>query len=269
MPRQPVVTILRAAGMLCASSVAVVTLDAQAPAGIHYEYSVSSDRGKPSSGSANVLGEKSRIEMSQPKGEYLVLKPGHLFSVHPDKREYSDSPPEALSDVIGIALRATRMIVRFELSDVEVTPQDLGDGGMVAGHPTRHYRLLQRFSVTVHPLIVGGSAEPLERNEVTTDYWVATDLKLPVNPLVELIASAPAAIAQQDRDFARRTEIARRSLFSGTPLKIEVTTRKKSERPSRAVHFEITTITRTALSDSLFEIPAGYRRTEGLSIDSK
>lgn len=269
MPRQPVVTILRAAGVLCASSVAVFTLDAQAPAGIHYEFSVSSDRGKPSSGDAYVLGDKSRIEMPQSGGEYLVLKPGHLFSIHPDKREYSDSPPEALSDVIGIALRATRMIVRFELSDVEVTPQDLGDGGMVAGHPTRHYRLLQRFSVTVHPLIVGGSAAPPETNEIMTDYWVASDLKLPVNPLVELIASAPAAIAQQDRDFARRTATARNALFTGTPLKIQVTTRKKSEPPSRAMLFEISTITRVALSDSLFEIPAGYRRTEGFSMESK
>lgn len=269
MPRQPIVALLRAAGTIVASSVAMVSLDAQAPAGIHYEYSVSSDRGQPSSGSAYVLGDKSRIEMPQSEGEYLVLEPGHLFSIHPDKREYSDNSPEALSDVIGIALRATRMIVRFELSDVEVTAQDLGDGGMVAGHPTRHYRLLQRFSVTVHPLIVGGSSEPPEKNEIITDYWVARDLQLPGNPLVDLIVSAPAAIAQQDRGFARRTAIVRDSLFTGTPLKIQVTTRKKSEPSARAVLFEITTITRVPLSHSLFEIPAGYRRTEGFSMDSK
>ena len=269
MPRQPIVAFRRAAAMLVASSVAVASLDAQASAGIRYEYSVTSDRGQPSSGSAYVLGDKSRITMPQSDGEYLLLAPGHLFSVHPDKREYSDNPPEALSDVIGVALRATRMIVRFELSDVEVTPQDLGDGGMVAGHPTRHYRLVQRFAVTVHPLIVGSSDEPPEKNEIVTDYWVARDLQLPRNPLVDLISSAPAAIAQQDRDFVRRTAIVRDSLFTGAPLKIEVTTRKKSEHSARAVSFEITTITRVPVSPSLFEIPAGYRRTEGLSMDSK
>jgi hypothetical protein len=269
MPRQPSLALLRATVTLLASSVAVVSLDAQSPTGIHYEYSISSDKGQPSSGSAYVLGDKSRIEMPQSEGEYIVLEPGHLFSIHPDKREYSDSPPEALSDVIGIALRATRMIVRFELSDVQVTAQDLGDGGIVAGHPTRHYRLVQRFSVTVHPLIVGSTDEPPEKNEVVTDYWVATDLQLPRNPLVDLVASAPAAIAQQDRDFARRTATVRDSLFTGTPLEIRVTTRKKSEHPARAVLFEITTITRVPLSRSLFEIPAGYRRTEGFSMESK
>lgn len=269
MPRQPIIAFRRAAAMLVASSVAVVSLEAQATSGLRYEYSVTSDRGQPSSGSTYVLGDKSRITMPQSGGEYLVLAPGHLFSIHPARREYSDSPPEALSDVIGVALRATRMIVRFELSDVEVTPQDLGDGGMVAGHPTRHYRLLQRFSVTVHPLIVGSSDEPPETNEIITDYWVARDLQLPRNPLVDLIASAPTAIAQQDRDFVRRTAIARDKLFTGTPLKILVTTRKKSEPSARVVMFEVTTITRVPLSPSLFEIPAGYRRTEGLSMDWK
>ena len=269
MPRQPNLAFLRVAATLVASPVAVISLGAQSPAGIHYEYRISSDKGQPSNGSAYVLGDKSRIEMPQSEGEYIVLAPGHLFSIHPDKREYSDSPPEALSDVIGIALRATRMIVRFELSDVEVGAQDLGDGGIVAGHPTRHYRLVQRFSVTVHPLIVGSTDEPPEKNEVVTDYWVARDLQLPRNPLVDLIASAPTAIAQQDRDFARRTAIVRDSLFTGTALKIQVTTRKKSERSARALLFEITTIDRVPLSRSLFEIPAGYRRTEGFSMDSK
>ena len=268
MPHQRSRSFLRAIATLAASSATVFSLGAQAPVGIRYDYTVTSEKDQASSGSVSVLGESSRIELPRSGNDYLVLRSGHLFSVHPDKREYSDSRPEALSEVIGTALRATSLIVRFDLSDVEVSAQDLGDGDFVAGHATRHYRLIQRFSVTVHPLIFGRTDEPPEKNEVVTDYWVAKDLQLPRNPLIDLITGAPSAIAQQDRDFVRRTADVRDSLFNGTPLKVQVTSRKKGEHATRAILFEINTLTRRPLNPALFEIPAGYRRTEGLSINS-
>ncbi len=261
-------SLVRAAGVLVASAGAVLSLGAQGSTGIRYEFSITSGKGEASAGSAYVLGDASRIEMPRSDRDFIVLQPGHLYSVHPDKREYSDSPPDALADVIGIALRATRMFVRFELSDVEVTAQDLGEGGVVAGHPTRHYRVVQRFAVSVHPMIIGGTDEPPEENEVVTDYWVATDLQLPRNPLVDLIATAPSAIAQQDRAFARRSSVVRDSLFTGMPLKLQVTTRKKGDHAARAESFEVTSVTRAPMSRQLFEIPAGYRRTDELSIHS-
>ena len=268
MPCPPGASILRAASALVASAAAVVSLGAQAPAGIRYDFTTSSHAGESSPGTAYVLGDTSRIEMPQSDGEFIVAQPAHLYSVHPDKREYSDSPPEALADVIGKTLRATRLIVRFELSDVEVVAQDLGDGGVVAGQATRHYRLVQRFSVTVHPLILGSTDAPPEKNEVVTDFWIGKNIRLPRNPLVDLLTSAPSAIAQQDEAFVRRTATVRDSLFKGMPLKVQVTTRKNGEHAEIAERFEITSITRAPVSHALFEIPAGYRRTEGFSMHS-
>jgi hypothetical protein len=264
----PTASFLRGACPLMASAAAVVSLGAQSPAGIRYEFTTSSHAGEASRGKAYVLGDTSRIEMPKSDGEFIVTQPGHLFSVHPDKREYSDSPPEALADVIGTALRATRLIVRFELSDVEVVAQDLGDGGVVAGEATRHYRLVQRFSVTVHPLIVGSTSEPPEKNEVVTDYWVGNNVRLPRNPLVDLLSTAPSAVALQDEAFVRRTAAVRDSLFTGMPLKVQVTTRKNGEHAELAERFEVTSITRAPVSHALFEIPAGYRRTDGFSMHS-
>jgi len=253
---------------LLVGSASTLTLAAQGPTGVRYEFTTAGDKGEPGVGTGYVLGDTSRMEMPGSGGDYLVMKPGHLYSVHPDKREYSDSPPEALSDIIGKALRATQLIVRFELSDASVTTQDLGNGEVVAGQPTHHFRLVQRFSVTVHPLIIGSTDDPPEANEIVTDYWVAKNLKLPRNPLVELIAAAPSALAQQDRAFARKSFDARDSLFTGMPLKIKVTTRKKGEHPKVAETFEVTTLTRAAVSPSQFAIPSGYRRTDDLSIHS-
>lgn len=268
MDRQRSRLLHRATVALLVSCASTLTLAAQAPTGLRYEFTTAGDKGEPGAGTGYVLGDTSRMEMPGSGGEYLVMKPGHLYSVHPDKREYSDSPPEALTDIIGKALRATQLIVRFELSDATVTTQDLGEGDVVAGQPTRHFRLVQRFAVTVHPLIIGSTDEPPEANEIVTDYWVAKNLKLPRNPLVELIASAPSAIAQQDRAFARKSSGVRDSLFTGMPLKIKVTTRKKGEHPKVDETFEVTTLTRTAVSHSQFEIPPGYRRTDDLSIHS-
>jgi hypothetical protein len=258
----------RATVALLVSCALTLTLGAQAPTGMRYEFTTAGDKGERGVGTGYILGDTSRMEMPGAGGEYLVMKPGHLYSVHPDKREYSDSPPEALSDIIGKALRATQLIVRFELTDASVVTQDLGDGEAVAGQPTRHFRLVQRFSVSVHPLIIGSTDEPPEANEIVTDYWVAKNLTLPRNPLVELIATAPSALAQQDRAFARKSSDARDSLFTGMPLKVKVTTRKKGEHPKVADTFEITTLTRTPVSHSQFEIPPGYRRTDDLSIHS-
>jgi hypothetical protein len=258
----------RATVALLVSSASTLTLAAQAPAGIRYEFTTVGDKGDAGTGVGYVLGDTSRMEMPGSGGEYLVMKPGHLYSVHPDKREYSDSPPEALTDIIGKALRATQLIVRFELSDASVVTQDLGDGEAVAGQPTRHFQLVQRFAVSVHPLIIGSTDDPPEVNEVVTDYWVAKNLKLPRNPLVELLARAPSALAQQDRAFARKSSDARDSLFEGMPLKLHVTTRKKGEHPKVAEHFEVTSLTRATVSHSQFEIPPGYRRTDDFSLHS-
>jgi hypothetical protein len=264
----PSVSFLRGASGLIASAAAVVSLSAQSPAGIRYEFTTSSHAGEPSRGKAYVLGDTSRIEMPNSEGEFIVTQPGHLFSVHPDKREYSDSPPEALAGVIGNALRATRLIVRFELDDVEIVAQDLGDADAVAGQATHHYRLVQRFSVTVHPLIVGSTNEPPEKQEVVTDYWVGKNVRLPRNPLVDLLSTAPSAVALQDEAFVRRTAAVRDSLFSGMPLKVQVTTRKNGEHAKLAEIFEVTTITREPVSHALFAIPPGYRRTDGFSMHS-
>jgi hypothetical protein len=268
MHLQPSRFFRRATVALVLGAVSTRTAAAQAPIGMRYEFTIAGDKGEPGAGTGYLLGDTARMEMPGSGGEYLVMKPGHLYSVHPDKREYSDSRPEALSDIIGNALRATQLIVRFELSDATVTTQDLGDGDAVAGQPTRHFRLVQRFSVAVHPLIIGSTDDPPEANEVVSDYWVAKNLKLPRNPVIELIATAPSALAQQDRAFARKSSDARDAFFSGMPLKIRVTTRKQGEHPKIAATFEVTSLTRTAVSPSQFEIPPGFRRTDDLSIHS-
>lgn len=267
MSRQPIRSIVRAA-VLAASVTCALPLGAQQSPGLRYEFRTSSEKGEPSGGTGYVLGVASRVEMSRSGGEFLVLQPGHLYSVHPDKREYSDSRPEALSDVIGTALRATQLLVRFELSDVEILAQDLGGGESIAGQATHHYRMIQRFSVSVHPLIIGKTDDPPEKNEVVTDYWVATSLRLPRNPLVELLSNAPSALAQQDRGFARRSVAMRDSLFSGMPMKVQVTARKGGEHSRVAQMFEVTSVARVNVDASLFEIPADYRRTDGISINS-
>ena len=267
MSRQSRVSTVRIA-LLVASAAGTISLGAQEAAGLRYEFRTSSEKGEFTPGTGYVLGDASRVEMPRSGGDFIVLQPGHLYSVHPDKREYSDSRPEALSEVIGTALRAAQLLVRFELTGVEILAQDLGEGESVAGEATHRYRLIQRFSVTVHPLIIGTTDGPPEKTEVVTDYWVAKGLRLPPNPLVQLLSNAPSALAQQDRAFAQRSVAVRDSLFTGMPLKVQVTSRKNGEHPRIAQTFEVTSVSRVRVNASLFAIPAGYRRTDGISINS-
>src|SRR2546425_332047 len=105
-----------------------------------------------------------------------------------------------------------------------------------------------------------------------TASWVSPDLRLPPNPLLELLATVETALAQRNEDFVHRSAAARAALFSGTPLKMVITSRSfdvdrgDSGRVAAGEHavrtFEVTRVERASFDTSLFRIPEGFTRKD-------
>lgn len=242
-----------------------------AQSGVRYTVTMSGDKGRPSRAVVTVLGDRSRIQPIRERADahdgdsnYMIIRDGKLYSIEPDKREYNVNKAEDFENVVGTALRAVSPMVKMHIDDTDISGEELHDADRLLGFSTRHFRLTQKFtlSVSAFGIATGDDATP---HVVVTDYWFAPDAKLPRNPLVELIASAPAAPAQLSRSFTRESAKVRESLFKGMPMRIVVRARDgENTQMEEKARVEITQMERIAVDPRQFEVPPGYTQTEGL-----
>jgi hypothetical protein len=252
--------------VLIAVDISPAVAGAQGADGYSYTFrAVSSDDDDKVVGTARVLGDRTRIDFREwHKHGYLLLTDGgrRVALVDPRDEEYRTFERESFERVISTAMRKVDRVMTMTLRDVRISTERLGSGGTVAGYPTQRYRMVQRFQVGVGVL---GLTKDMDQ-EIVTDFWVASRLELPPNPIMELLSTVESALAQHDASFVRRSLQARRSIFSGTPLKIVVTSRLHHEDEDDDVKvrtIEITEIRRARVDPDIFRVPRGYERREG------
>jgi hypothetical protein len=265
---------LRRLFFVIAALACTVPLAAQQVAGYRYLLRMTSDRGEDATGTVRLAGDKERIDLppgrNDDQGYLLLLNGGHTVAVvHTERREYETMDDTSFQRLIGAALDAVGNLVSLHLADIKIETQSLGAGDTIAGYATRRYRLLQEYTVSIGAL---GFSAGDQHHVVVTDFWVSPDLRLPVNPLLELLATVETALAQRSEDFVRRSAAARSALFSGTPLKMVVTARSfdpnatggggggGGEHSVRT--YVVTRVERTSFDRALFEVPDGYTRRE-------
>ena len=79
------------------------------------------------------------------------------------------------------------------------------------------------------------------RQTVEMEYFYDPTLKLPRNPLMEVVASAMTALPSTSRAFAAKADSVRQSVVRGTPLRTIITEHEDNGRESRTV-LEVTKI---------------------------
>ena len=241
------------------------SLSAQTAPGYRYTFTFSGDGTDPVSGTTWASGERSRIDIdgrSEPQ-YILVDNAAHTVTlVYPDRKEYSVVSDTTFQRLVGTVL-ASLPVVNITLSDTQVSDTAFGRGDMIAGHPTDRYQVTQAFTVSVGAF--GFQAVGM-RQRVTTEYWMARDLKLPSNPLVTLLAQLTTVLAQSDRDFAHRSAIALRPVVRGTPLRVVVHSESKSgdkkEVTEKTQTLQVTSIAPASVDLSRFALPAGYTQKD-------
>jgi hypothetical protein len=194
-----------------------------------YAFRVLSDEGEPLVGTVRVSGALARIDVKgkgdgdEPRDYLLGSRGGdEVAVVNPRERSYSVAAGGSFERIVGTAIRAVKLGVQMQLSDVRISTDRLGAGDTIAGLPTQRYRLTQEYAATVG--VMGMKGDP-EYHVVITDFWVPRAPKLMRNPLVEMLATTETALAQGDSAFGARSNAARNKLFVGMPLRMIVGSR--------------------------------------------
>ncbi|HSP13886.1 MAG TPA: hypothetical protein VLV78_03930 [Thermoanaerobaculia bacterium] len=245
----------------------LVTGDA-AFAAIQYEFfqtsrSDASDL-PPSDFNAKALidGQRSRVEFlsgnAYPPGTYVISTDGsrRLLFVDPTQKSYTEVNTMGIANSIG----SSSIVINNLVSNVT----KLDDGRVIAGIPTDHYRLTITYEITVNYRNM-----PLKQSVRTTiDKWTTVRFG-------DAIESALQSTAQTGNSKIDELIAAETTKIKGFPLKqtIQIVTINQSGNPlgsklklpaSRTQTREITivSIAESAADDSMFRIPAGYRKVD-------
>lgn len=261
--------------VVCASALVLLhlpllpaVLEGQSGASLSYTFRMTSEDDDPVTGRTLVSGSRARIEIDEKDGDkaghdyLLVTDSGRtVIVVKPEEREYSVVEGAEFERVVARAMRAVDLFLTMNVDNVNISTESLGPGGNVAGFETQRFRMTQEYSLEVGML---GFTEQ-GRHQVITDFWVSPKLSLPHNPLIEMLSTVETALAQHEGSFVRKSAAARRSLFSGAPMKVVVRYRSNDDdgEDSSVRTIEVTSVDHAPADPKYFEIPAGYRRHDG------
>jgi hypothetical protein len=193
------------------------------------------------------------------EGSYTLLrgKDMKMFSVDTAKHTYYELDLAKMQAQLNNMMKssgATMKVSRFEF-----TVEDIGDGEIILGHPTRHWRIRQSMDMRM-----GVDAETMAvTTENTIDSYYAKDLKLPKEPIGDgdtaslrvfrnLIPESDAGKMRAQLERLPKT-LALRSIAKGTS---GVATMKTATSSST----NVTKIETLKVPASIFEIPAGYKQ---------
>ncbi len=184
---------------------------------------------------------------------------GMLHIVKDDERLIEEVPVADFEGLVTRVLGYVTPMVDIAVSNAGIVGRDLGDGGAVAGVPTRHFRFVERYDQTVRAM---GFRADAGRVTVTTDVRVPTTVGLPPNPLATMVLSSTSAAMLFDARHRGEVARARAALYGATPAQVDVVVEKTDDgRPSReTTSVTVTSISSTPPDAARLVLPAGYAR---------
>ena len=79
------------------------------------------------------------------KGTYFIVKNGgqEMLLVNPQDKTYMTWDIATMFAGMSKVVNAVGGLMKMQMSDVNISTQDMGAGESVQGYPTRHYRMIQ------------------------------------------------------------------------------------------------------------------------------
>ena len=200
------------------------------------------------------------------KGTYFIVKGGgkEMLLVNPAEKSYMKWDLSAMMAGLGSAMNVVGGMVKMQMSDVKIDAQDMGAGPSIQGHATRHIRMIQNYTVSAS--VLGRTSK--NRTETTTDYYIASNLRIP-NPFVST-EQANAMMAQFDMfntpEYKNQMAAANAKMpKTGAPLRwvaTTITTDEKGKQETSTATMEMVNFKTGNIPASEFEIPSGYTKVE-------
>ena len=245
--------------------------------GFAYSFRVTSSGDKGSRerdrtvGRVRVAGQRMRIDMTgknEGRGHYILVTEGDggstMTLVRPDEREYETMHPDSLARLVGTGIGVAMSIVNTRVSGIKVATERLGSGGIIEGFETRRYRMTQDYEIDMNVLV----ARTHMSGHTTTEYWVAPELELARNPMMDFLTLIGNALAFGSQHFLDESLSARAKLFRGVPLRtistIEITSNDGKVSRSE-MRIDVEDLRKLDVADDVFEIPRGYKKVRGKS----
>lgn len=242
-----------------------------AGAGIHYTaVTNTSSQGQETTievegwvdGSAAKIQFNDSANPVMPSGTYLVTRDGGetLLLINPEERTYAEWNLDAMLQTLGGMMRAMGPMLKFEISDAEVTKLAESPGPEMLGLPTTHAKYRTTYDMKVKVMGMGRETS-IDRVQ---DIWstdAVTDAGLGV-----WLRKRPASTGDPQLDQMITAEMQKVQGFPLKSLEVSTTTSKngKSESESRTAT-EVTALERgISIPPATFEVPEGYQRTEVL-----
>jgi hypothetical protein len=146
-------------------------------------------------------------------------------------------------------------VAKTDITNVKVSLEDLGAGEPLDGYATYKYRLTQAF--TMNMTVMGHTMSTPSQS--TTDIWVAPQLDGLMDPSARPPTTvAPGPMAELTKQLAAEYSKMRKGLMLKR-VSTQVGSSAGHER-TVTVTTTITNVKKTAISASVFEVPAGYTK---------
>jgi hypothetical protein len=187
-----------------------------------------------------------------------------MLLVVPKEKQYMKWDIANMFAGMSKVLNAVGGLVKMQISDVSIDAQDLGAGETVQGYPTRHIRMVQKYTVSAS--MFGKSSKT--RSEATTDYYFAPSLRI-ANPFVS--NSQQMAMMNQfdmfkNSDYQAQLSAAQAKLpKNGVPLKTvtsTINTDEKGKQETTVTTMEMVNFQKGNFGKSDFAVPADYKMVE-------
>lgn len=219
---------------------------------------------------ANVRVDWVKAPQGMPRDGYMLLNADSaiLKMVSPREKTVTILPVGGMASMLG-AIGAAGMM-KMEVSDVVVSVSDDGAGEDLLGYRTRKYTMKQAYGLKM-------SVGPIKRSQTidnTTELWVA-DVPAPEQKAFEAFAknfaqSLTGAGFGGDGMKALLDEVAAK-MPRGATLKSVATviTTDGGRKNTSTTTTEVKEFRQGPIEASVFEIPAGYKVTDMMSIMNK
>lgn len=228
--------------------------------------------GSLGSGRMRFAGSRSRVDQltglammfTGPDG-YIIsdLESGVANIVNPSAKTYMVMDAKAMGGMANAmtgALESVGATITVENAKVDVV--DLGAGGVIAGHATKHVRV--RRSWTTRTRVMGMSHA--EADSTDDEYWMATDLgeELSLVRYQRALVQQWSASASSGKVLETLAEAMWARMPKGFPVRQKSVQHVGDGAAVSTVTTtnEITSIARTTIDPSIFDVPSSYERTE-------
>jgi len=201
-----------------------------------------------------VAGHKLRMDMEMGPG--AMMAGSYMLAADDDSTVWSVMPAQRTATILDMSgPMVAGMRPKIDIVDTKMDRiENLGDGGMMLGHSTRHTRMT--FSSTTK--ITLGTDSCTRSSTTTSETWVAPDVDLTGIMFGTMIRRFGGSALTDDMDAALKRAQSN-GLAKGAAMRSVSTSTTGGRDSTVKTIMEITELTHGPLDAALFDVPAEYK----------